>query len=131
MNLDCNRKDNEMKAADLDIKDVTVIRTEKRCVLNEKVFDLDNCPDWAEWAAVDEDGTASWYGAKPETVGSVWINDGSSGLIGDEDRIVAIIFDAADWKRSLIERPKKVLEVTMSDIEKQFGCKVKIVKEAE
>lgn len=48
MNLDCNRKDNEMKAADLDIKDVTVIRTEKRCVLNEKVFDLDNCPDWAE-----------------------------------------------------------------------------------
>ena len=52
-----------MKAADLDIKDVTVIRTEKRCVLNEKVFDLDNCPDWAEWAAVDEDGTASWYGA--------------------------------------------------------------------
>ena len=118
-----------MKVTELDTKEVTVTVTVTRYILNEKVFDLDNCPDWAEWAAVDEDGTASWYGAKPETVGSVWINDGSSGLIGDEDRIVAIIFDAADWKRSLIERPKKVLEVTMTELEKKYGCKIKIVKE--
>ena len=43
--------------------------------------------------------------------------------------IVDISFNAADWKHSLIRRPQKVLGVTMSDIEKKFGCKVKIVKE--
>ena len=118
-----------MKVTELDTKDVTVIRTEKRCVMNEKVFDLDTCPVWAEWAAVDADGTASWYGDKPETVGSAWINDGSSGLIEDGDN--AIIFDATGWMHSLIKRPeRKVLEVTMADLEKKFGCKVKIVKEA-
>lgn len=121
-----------MKAADLDTKDVTVIRTEKRCVLNEKVFDLDTCPDWAQWVAVDKNGTASWYGTKPETVGSVWINDGRSCLIEDWDRNGAIAFDATGWMHSLIKRPeRKVLEVTMADLEKKFGCKVKIVKEAE
>ena len=35
----------------------------------------------------------------------------------------------ADWQHSLIRRPQKVLEVTMTDLEKKFGCKVKIVKE--
>ena len=118
-----------MKVTDLDTKDVTVIRTEKRCVLNEKVFELDSCPNWAKWAAVDQGGTASWYGAKPETVGSFWSNDGRSVLIEDEDRTAAIIFDATGWMHSLIKRPEKVLEVTMADLEKKFGCKVKIVKE--
>lgn len=39
-----------MKVTELDTKEVqvTVTRTEKRYILNEKVFDLDNCPDWAE-----------------------------------------------------------------------------------
>lgn len=119
-----------MQVTDLDTKEVTVIRTEKRCILNEKVFELDGCPDWAEWAAVDADGTAYWYEAKPETVGIIWINAGSSGLIEDEARTAAIIFDATGWMHSLIKRPeRKVLEITMADLEKKFGCKVKIVKE--
>ena len=129
MNLDCNRKENEMKVTELDTKEVTVTRTEKRCVLNEKVFDLDTCPVWAKWAAVDYDGMASWYCAKPETVGSVWLNDGRSCLIEDESRTGAIVFDATGWMHSLIKRPEKVREVTMADLEKKFGCKVKIVKE--
>ena len=117
-----------MKAADLDTKDVTVIRTEKRCVLNEKVFDLDTCPVWAQWAAVDEDGGAYWYSTKPSRVESDWVDFyGRIRLIRDGDN--PFIFDATDWQHSLIERPRKVLEVTMSDIERQFGCKVKIVKE--
>ncbi len=120
-----------METADLDTKDVTVIRTEKRYILNERVFDLDNCPDWAQWAAVDKDGTASWYASKPETAGSVWINDGYSCLIVEEYRNSAIAFDATGWMHSLIKRPeRKLLEVTMADLEKKFGCKVKIVKEA-
>ena len=119
----------KMKVTELDTKEVQVTRTEKRCVLNAKVFELDSCPVWAKWAAVDYDGMASWYGAKPETVGSVWINDGRSCLIEDEARTGAIVFDATGWMHSLIKRPEKVREVTMSDIEKKFGCKVKIVKE--
>lgn len=117
-----------MKAADLDTKDVTVIRTEKRCVLNEKVFDLDTCPVWAQYAAVDADGEAYWYSVKPSRVESDWVDFyGRIRLIRDGDN--PVIFDATDWQHSIIERPEKVLEVTMSDIEKQFGCKVKIVKE--
>ena len=118
-----------MKINELDTKDVTVTRTEKRYVLNEKVFELDNCPDWAQWAAVDKDGTACWHCAKPETVGSVWINDAYICLIVDEVSAGAIVFDATGWMHSLIERPRKVLEVTMADLEKKFGCKVKVVKE--
>ena len=45
-----------MKVTELDTKEVTVTVT--RYILNEKVFDLEECPDWAQYAAVDEDGTA-------------------------------------------------------------------------
>ena len=118
-----------MKVTELNTKDVTVTRTEKRYVLDEKVFDLDTCPVWAQYAAVDEDGKACWYCTKPETVGNVWINYDHSCLIVDEVRNRVIVFDATDWQHSLIERPEKVRKVTMADIEKKFGCKVKIVKE--
>ena len=120
-----------MKVTDLDTKDVTVIRTEKRCVLNEKVFDLDTCPGWAKWAAVDKDGVACWYASKPDIDGSVWLNAGRSCFIEDEARTGAIVFDATGWMHSLIKRPeRKVLAVTMADLEKKYGCKIKIVKEA-
>lgn len=117
-----------MKVTDLDTRDVTVTRTEKRYVLNEKVFELDNCPDWAQYAAVDKDGEAYWYSSKPEPscIGSFWVSHGRPCLIPDGDN--EFIFDATDWKHSLIERPKKLLEVTMADLENKFGCKVKIVK---
>ena len=116
-----------MKVTELDTKEVTVTRTEKRCVLNEKVFDLDTCPVWAKWAAVDECGTTYWYSSKPSRIGSNWVDYGRLRLIGDGNK--AFLFDTTDWQHSLIERPKKVLEVTMADLEKKFGCKVKIVKE--
>ena len=117
-----------MQVTELETREVTVTRTEKRYVLNEKVFDLDECPDWAQYAAVDADGEAYWYSAKPSRVESDWVDFyGRIRLIRDGDN--ALIFDATGWMHSLIGRPKKVLEVTMSDIEKKYGCKVKIVKE--
>ena len=116
-----------MKAADLDTKEVQVTRTEKRYVLNEKVFDLDTCPDWAQYAAVDADGKAYWYEDAPRRRSSIfWTSEYERSR---SKYIIDISFDATDWQHSIIERPEKVLEVTMSDIEKQFGCKVKIVKE--
>ena len=117
-----------MKAADLDTKEVQVTRTEKRYILNERVFELDECPDWAQWAAVDEDGEAYWYSAKPSRAGGDWVDYGRIRLIRDGDN--PVIFDATDWQHSLIERPRKVLEVTMANLERKYGCKAKVVKEA-
>ena len=45
-----------MRATDLDTKEVSGICTETRYILNSKVFELDDCPDWAQWAAVDASG---------------------------------------------------------------------------
>lgn len=59
-----------MKAEDLDTKEVTVTVT--LYILNEKVFELDGCPKWAQWAAVDKDGSAYWYEDEPETDGVYW-----------------------------------------------------------
>ena len=111
-----------MKTNELDTKEVTV----KLYVLNEKVFELEDCPDWAQYAAVDEAGTAYWHESKPCRKLHQWFHrsDSRYKAIGDSS------FDATDWQHSLIERPKKVLEVTMADIEKKYGCKIKIVKEA-
>ncbi len=117
-----------MKVAELDTKEVTATRTEKRYILNERVFDLDVCPDWAQYAAVDADGEAYWYSTKPSRVGSDWVDYGRIRLIRDGD--YPVIFDATDWQHSLIKRPEKVLEITMADLERKYGCKVKVVKEA-
>ena len=125
-----------MKAADLDRRNVNVnvnvnikvTRTEKRCVLNEKVFDLEECPDWAQYAAVDEDGHAYWYAVEPYIYRTCWwatpIDVIAEQIPGNT------LFDPTDWKHSLIKRPeRKVLEVTMADLEKKYRCKIKIVKE--
>lgn len=111
-----------MKTTELDTKEVTLY------ILNEKVFELDECPDWARWAAVDKDGVACWYESKPDIDGSVWIDDDRVHLIKYTARSEAIVFDATAWQNSLIKRPEKALEVTMADLEKKFGRKVKIVK---
>ena len=122
-----------MKIHELDTKEVQVTRTEKRYVLNEKVFELDSCPDWAQYAAVNEDGTAYFYRYSPYIIGHGYSCNSDAPWecekyiqISDDDPL----FDATDWQHSLIRRPeRKVLEVTMADLEKKYGCKVKIVKE--
>ena len=121
-----------MKVTELDTKNVQVTRTEKRCILNEKIFELDECPDWAQYAAVDEDGSAYYFEHKPRQYSASWRNatSCSSPCLSSVRHIPTDTpFDSTDWQHSLIERPKKVLEVTMSDLEKKFGCEVKIVKE--
>lgn len=113
-----------MKITELDTKDVTVTRY----ILTEKVFDLEECPDWAQWVAVDECGTAYFYMCPPSLSEHRYRCTGAISFcipIGTDYSL----FDATDWQHSLIERPKKVLEVTMADLEKKYGCKVKIVKE--
>lgn len=121
-----------MKMTDLNTKNVQVTRTEKRYILNDKVFELDSCPDWAQWAAVDDDGSAYYFEHKPHQYSASWRNAApcSSPCLNSVSRIhTDTPFDATDWRNSLIRRPQKVIEVTMVDLEKKFGCKVKIVKE--
>lgn len=115
-----------MKVTELDRRNVKVTRTETRYILTEKVFQLDTCPDWAQYAAVDEDGHAYWYEYKPHQYSASWRNTAPRLVLHIH---TDTLFDATDWWNSLIRRPQKVLEVTMADLEKKFGCKVKIVKE--
>ena len=117
-----------MKVAELARRNVKVIRTETRYVLTERVFELDTCPDWAQWAAVDYDGRAYYFEHKPQRYSASWRN--VAPCLNNVSQIrTDAPFDATDWRNSLIRRPQKVLEVTMADLEKKFGCKVKIVKE--
>lgn len=117
-----------MKVTELDTKEVKVTRTEKRYILNERVFDLDVCPDWAQYAAVDADGSAYWFVDKPVISGKCWVRR-QTGC--PAKCILPEAFDTTDWMHSLIKRPeRKVLEVTIAELEKKYGCKVKIVKEA-
>ena len=115
-----------MKINELDMRKVSVVCTRAYYVLNQKVFELDECPDWAEWAAVDADGKAHWFDSQPRIRAKCWRCQPCSS----SSRICfGWLFDATDWQHSLIERPEKVREVTMADLEKKFGCKVKLVKE--
>lgn len=71
--------------------------------LTTEVFDRTDCPEWAKWAAVDEDGTAVLFDYQPEKAPrGIWWERRAHHycLIGKRGG-----FDASDWKNSLIERP--------------------------
>ena len=97
----------------------------KKFALVPVVFSLPECPSDANWAAVDADGSAYWFVDKPVISGKCWVRRQTSCAA---KCILPEAFDATDWQHSLIERPKKVREVTMAELEKKFGCKVKVVK---
>ena len=92
------------------------------------VFSLSECPSDANWAAVDADGSAYWFVDKPVISGKCWVRRQTSC---PAKCILPEAFDATDWQHSLIERPKNVLEITMADLERKYGCKVKVVKETQ
>lgn len=71
--------------------------------LTAEVFDRKDCPEWANWAAVDSCGDAYCYAEKPQAKSERWFNSVSHGFfyIGK--------FDATDWRNSLVERPEKAL----------------------
>ena len=69
--------------------------------LTAEVFDRENCPEWAKWAAVDSCGNAYFYTVKPQAHRTRW---GVSAFC----KFVNIgKFDASDWQNSLIKRPAK------------------------
>ena len=108
----------KMKVTKLDTKEVII----KANILNEKVFELDDCPDWAKWAVVDEDGNAQWLSQKPFFLDQTWVYSP-----GCRHKYIGLLFDPTDWKNSLIKRPEKVIEVSIADLERKYKCKVKII----
>lgn len=73
--------------------------------LTADVFNRSDCPEWANYVAVDSNNKAHWFKVKPEKTetGRWW------SPLGDFDRIPGK-FDAGDWQNSLIERPAKLPE---------------------
>jgi hypothetical protein len=70
--------------------------------LTAEVFDRPDCPAWAKYAAVDENGIAFYYRDIPRKACETWRVD--SVLYYQE---ISGEWDASDWKHSLIERPVK------------------------
>lgn len=70
--------------------------------LTQEVFTY--CPIWAGWAAVDGNGYAHWYSHKPKRRKIDWICYNPIG----ETICICGIFDATNWKNSLIKRQKQM-----------------------
>lgn len=69
--------------------------------LTQSIFKSTDCPDWAEYAAVDKDGEAYLYEQKPKRQAESWI-PGPGDYTGLMDA-----FDSSNWENSLIKRPER------------------------
>lgn len=78
---------------------------------NKKLLDffkLDQCPDWAEWVAVDEDGTVCYFSAEPIifTCAGEWTRNSprhelqSVRINGSNIKITV-----DDWTKAKVKRP--------------------------
>jgi hypothetical protein len=93
-----------MKVEELDRSEIC---TQVKYAWNEKVFELDTCPDWAQWAAVDKDGNAFWYNNEPDLCSFGWLTSlkDKCKSICDADKR-PLLFKTDNWVYSLIKRPK-------------------------
>lgn len=70
--------------------------------LTEEVFNRPDCPEWAKYAAVDECGSVRLFSDAPWLGASCW-----SWSKGEVSQLFGVKFDASDWQKSRIKRPKK------------------------
>lgn len=70
--------------------------------LTAEVFDLPDCPEWAKWAAVDECGCVRLFSDSPWLGESCW-----NWSKGEVRKLFGVKFDASNWQKSKIKRPKK------------------------
>ena len=79
---------------------------------NKKLLDffkLDQCPDWAEWVAVDKDGTVCYYSAEPtilNTYKDEWSRETARHNL-QPVRIngINIKITVDDWTKAKVKRP--------------------------
>ena len=76
--------------------------------LTAEVFDRPDCPEWAQFAAVDQDGAGAYFESKPSLLSWCpwWDRTIKHCLIDDFEK-----WDASDWQNSLVERPAKKPEL--------------------
>lgn len=79
---------------------------EQKPKLTVEVFDREDCPTWARYAAVNANGKVALFSDDPSRRDSQWgvtyYSSSVHTVILDD-----VMYDASDWKNSLIERPKK------------------------
>lgn len=76
--------------------------------LTQEVFTRTDCPAWAKWAAVDFNGTAYFFEAKPEC--NLESREWFTSIMGYRFTELPGYFDSTDWKDSVIKRPETNLE---------------------
>lgn len=88
-----------------EIKEEPTTNSSQLPKLTAEVFDRPDCPAWAMYAAVDEDGETTFFDKMPypatKTCGC-FLRDCQYETIPSK-------FDSSDWQNSLIERPAKPL----------------------
>lgn len=62
-------------------------------------YDWSKAPEWAQWAATDEDGRGYWYEHQPFIVGRRWLPVGRAARIDGN-------VDYYNWRDSLECRPE-------------------------
>lgn len=63
--------------------------------ITSEIFICDNCPEWANYAAVDKNGDGYLFKDRPAIYKDRWMGGGTRKYIGK--------FDSANWEKSLIE----------------------------
>ena len=84
--------------------------------LTTDVFNHPDCPEWANWAAVDKTGCAYYYSDSPVCKSAYWEYDYNQPASRYEHRCEIGMFDSSDWKNSLIERPANDLPKLTIDV---------------
>lgn len=71
--------------------------------LTQEVFQRDDCPKWAKYAAVDDDGTAHFFDTEPDCAFGYgkWVVD-----TGCRVESIADEFDGSEWENGLVKRPE-------------------------
>jgi hypothetical protein len=85
----------------------TAVNSEQLQKLTVEVFDRPDCPEWANYAVVNCDGRLTFFSDKPKFEGEdygCW-----SCSYSKYKHIDNAVFDASDWKNSMIKRPVKEL----------------------
>ena len=80
------------------------VKENKLPKLTTEVFDREDCPEWAKYAAVNADGKVVLFSDEPNHGDARWIVKCRSTSV-NADILDDVMFDASDWKHSLIERP--------------------------
>lgn len=74
--------------------------------LTAEVFDRPDCPEWAQYAAVDRSGDAYYFTQRPyiNAAKNAWLLNG----FPPNWRFLGHAWDTTDWQNSLIERPARL-----------------------